>query len=55
VITLIAYGCPIAATVAAFGLDEHTVASWQRRAGIQCQKVHEHLVQQSCDLGQIQN
>jgi len=54
VITLITYGCPIAAIVAAFGLDERTVASWQRRAGIHCQKVHEHLVQQPCDLGQVQ-
>jgi transposase-like protein len=51
-ITLLAYGCPIA--VAAFGLDERTVASWQRRAGVHCQKVHEHLVQQPADLGQVQ-
>ena len=53
-ITLLAYGCPIAAIVAAFGLDERTVASWQRRAGSHCQKVHEHLVQQPRDLGQVQ-
>jgi len=31
-----------------------TVASWQRRAGLHCQKVHEHLVQQPRDLGQVQ-
>lgn len=54
IVTLLAYGCPIAAIVAAFGLDERTVADWQRRAGIQCQKVHQHLVQQPCDLGQVQ-
>jgi transposase-like protein len=53
-ITLLAYGCPIAAIVAAYGVDERTVASWQRRAGSHCQKVHEHLVQQPSDLGQVQ-
>jgi transposase-like protein len=53
-ITLLAYGCPIAAIVAAFGLDERTVSSWQRRAGKHCKKVHNHLVQQPQDLGQVQ-
>jgi transposase-like protein len=53
-ITLLAYGCPIPAIVAAFGLDERTVASWQRRGGNHCQEVHEHLVQQPRDLGQVQ-
>ncbi len=53
-ITLLAYGCPIAAIVAAFGLDERTVASWQRRAGKHCKQIHEYLVQQSRDLGQVQ-
>jgi transposase-like protein len=53
-ITLLAHGCPIAAIVAAFGLDERTVASWQSRAGEHCQKVHEHLVEQPRDLGQVQ-
>jgi transposase-like protein len=54
VITLLAYGCPIVAIVAAFKLDERTVASWQRRAGEHCQQVHEHLAQQPSDLGQVQ-
>ncbi len=54
VVTLLAYGCPIAAIVAAFGLDERTVASWQRRAGTHCQGVHEHLVVRPHELGQIQ-
>jgi len=53
-ITLLAYGCPVSAIVTAFGLDERTVASWQHRAGVHCQKVHEHLVQQPVDLGQVQ-
>lgn len=46
VITLLCHGCPIQAIVAAFGLDERTVARWFTRAGQHCQKVHEHLVQQ---------
>src|SRR5918998_1359707 len=33
------------AIVAAFGLDERTVARWQKEAGSQCQRVHEHLVE----------
>jgi len=54
IITLLAFGCPITAIVQAFGLDERTVADWQHRAGIHCQKVHQHLVQQPRDLGQVQ-
>ena len=49
VITLLAYGCPLQAIVAAFGIDERTVASWQQRAGEHCQQVHQHLVQQPRD------
>jgi hypothetical protein len=45
VVTLLAYGCPVQAIVAAFGLDERTVARWQARAGTQCRRVHGHLVQ----------
>jgi transposase-like protein len=55
VITLLAYGCPIQAIVAAFGFDERTVKDWWRRAGEHCQQVHEHLVTSSqLDLGQVQ-
>ena len=54
VITLLAYGCPLQAIVAAFGTDERTVAGWQQRAGVHCQQVHQHLVQQPRDLGQVQ-
>jgi hypothetical protein len=46
VITLLAYGCPRQAIVHAFGLDERTVASWQKRAGIHCKGIHEEIVQQ---------
>ncbi len=54
VITLLAYGCPLQAIVAAFGIDERTVANWQQRAGVHCEQVHQHLVQHPHDLGQVQ-
>ena len=53
-VTLLAYGCPVAAIVAAFNLDERTVYDWHQRAGIHCQQVHTHLVQHPRDLGQVQ-
>jgi transposase-like protein len=52
--TLCAYGCPTQAIVAAYGLDERTVAQWQARAGQHSQAVHEHLVEQPRDLGNVQ-
>jgi hypothetical protein len=55
VVTLLGHGCPVQAIVAAFALDERTVADWQRRAGEHCQGVHKHVVGQSqLDLGQVQ-
>jgi transposase-like protein len=55
VLTLLCHGCPLQAIVAAFGLDERTVAAWQARAGDHCQRVHEHLVEQGqVDLGHVQ-
>ena len=55
VATLLAFGCPVQAIVAAFGLDERTVADWQRRAGRHCQQVHQQLVQAGAvTLGQVQ-
>ena len=54
VITLLAYGCPLQAIVAAFGIDERAVGSWQQRAGEHCQQVHQQLVQSPRDLGQVQ-
>src|SRR5215213_8976098 len=33
VLSLLAGGCPVPAIVFAFGLDERTVADWQRKAG----------------------
>ena len=54
VVTLLAHGCPVQAIVAAFGFDERTVADWWARAGWQGQAVHEYLVEQPRDLGQVQ-
>ena len=55
VVTLLAYGCPVQAIVHAFGLDERTVASWRDRAGAQCQRVHQGLVETaSLDLVHVQ-
>lgn len=45
VVTLLSYGCPVQAIVAAFELDERTVARWQKESGTQCKRVHEHLVE----------
>ena len=55
VLTLLCHGCPPQAIVAAFGLDERTVAAWLARAGRHCQHVHAHLVQQGQgDLQHVQ-
>jgi hypothetical protein len=55
VLTLLSHGCPLQAIVAAFALDERTVASWQQRAGAQCQRVHRPVVQAGqVDLQQVQ-
>ena len=45
-LTLLGHGCPLQAIVAAFGLDERTVAAWLARAGGHCPQGHQHLVQQ---------
>jgi transposase-like protein len=55
VITLLAYGCPVQAIVAAYQLDERTVWAWLRRAGRHCQTFHEgQLSAHQLELGQIQ-
>lgn len=54
VVTLLAFGCPVAAIVAAFGWDERTVYRLQRVSGTHTQAVHEHLVEQPRDLKQVQ-
>lgn len=55
VVTLLALGCPLQAIVAAFALDERTVADWQTKAGKHAEAIHQHLVvSQPRDLGQVQ-
>jgi transposase-like protein/IS1 family transposase len=54
IVTLLAHGCPVQAIVAAFGFDERTIADWWTRSGRQGQAVHEYLVEQPRDLGQVQ-
>jgi len=54
VLTLLAHGCPVQAIVVAFQLDERTVRDWLAKSGAHCQAVHEHLVEQPQDLGQVQ-
>src|SRR4051812_19073148 len=55
VITLLCHGCPVQAIVAAFGLDERTVAEWRDRAGEHARKSHEHRVLQGqVELGHVQ-
>lgn len=44
VVTLLAYGCPVQAIVAAFGLKAETVRRWAAEAGVHCEQVHRHLV-----------
>ena len=55
VVTLLAYGCPVAAIVPAYGFDERTVRDWWQEAGQHCQAVHAHVVAaQPLDLQQVQ-
>lgn len=55
VLTLMAYGCPLPAIVAAFELDERTVSDWQEKAGIHAKGVQEALVcNGQVELGQVQ-
>jgi transposase-like protein len=53
VVTLLAYGCPCQAIVAAFGMDERTVRDWQHRAGQHARAVHEAHIQ-PLELQQVQ-
>jgi transposase-like protein len=55
VLTLLVHGCPLPAIVAAFGLDERTVADWQHKAGSHSQAVHHHhLHTKPLDIGHVQ-
>lgn len=55
VVTRLSYGCPTQAIVHAFEIDERTVARWQERAGVHCQRVHyDQVVQGKLDLHHVQ-
>jgi transposase-like protein len=45
-LTRLRHGCPTQAIVAAFGVEERTVAAWLTRAGQPGERVHQHVVQQ---------
>ena len=50
---LVAWGCPVAAIVAVFGVDERTVADWLHRAGTYAEAFHHQHIQEH-DLQQVQ-
>jgi transposase-like protein len=55
VTTLLGEGCPPQAVVAAYGLDERTVAAWHHKAGSHGQDVHQHFLEtRPLDLGHVQ-
>src|SRR5258708_8681145 len=55
VLTLLSHGCPPQAVVAAFGLDERTVADWYAKSGSHSHKVHHHFLEtRPLDLGHVQ-
>lgn len=55
VLTLLAHGCPPAAIVVAFCLDERTVAAWHKKAGLHGKRIQEQLVcKGQVELGQVQ-
>ncbi len=55
VLTVLAGGCPLPAIVFAFGLDERTVAEWQRKAGQHAKAVQKQRVcRGQLELGQVQ-
>ena len=52
-VTLVAYGCPVAAIVAAFERDERTIANWLQRAGDHAEVFH-HQQMRPLDLKPVQ-
>jgi len=53
VVTWRAHGCPWPALVAAFGLDERTVADWWARTGQQGHAIQAYVVEPPRDLGPV--
>lgn len=55
VVILLTHGCPLQAIVAAFDLDERTVASWYAKSGAHARNVHQHFLDNHpLDLGHVQ-
>lgn len=54
VLTLIAYGCPIVAIEAAFGVQRRTVREWVEKAGGHAKGIHEALVLQPQALQRVE-
>ena len=55
VLTLLAYGCPVPAIIAAFAIDERTVRDWQNKAGKHGERIQDDLVcNGQIELGQVQ-
>lgn len=54
-LTLLAHGCPVQAIVAAFFLDERTVADWLRKAGLHGKRIQKQVAYNGrVTLGQVQ-
>ena len=55
VLAHLSHGCPLAAIVFAFGIDERTVASWQIRAGDHAKRVqYQYVCRKTIQLAQVQ-
>lgn len=54
IVTLIAYGCPIAAIEAAFSIQRRTIREWTRKTGTHAKAVHEAMVLQPQVLHHVQ-
>jgi transposase-like protein len=55
VLTLLTHGCPVQAIVAAFDLDERTVADWYAKSGSHSRQVHRHFLEtRPLDLQHVQ-
>ena len=55
VLALLSHGCPLAAIVFAFDIDERTVASWQMRAGDHAKRVqYQFVCRNTIQLAQVQ-
>src|ERR687885_284702 len=55
VLILLAFGCPVPAIVAAFGVDERTVTDWHQKAGRHAKVIQDQVVcQGQVEVGQVQ-